>query len=169
MKRTALQRKTPLRAKTGLQTRTPLKAKKPMSRTAPIKKKATKRKSTESRWANESYLAFVRKLPCSGCGATPGGDAHHAIGIGHFSGVGLKAPDSLTMPLCRTCHDRLHAAPAMWPEQWGWMYATLHCAMNHWPGAARHYQQLESAAAQVLAGLMSIQTTQKQEIHHAPL
>lgn len=156
MKRTALQRKTPLRAKTGLQTRTPLKVKKPMSRTAPIKKKATKRKSTESRWANESYLAFVRKLPCSCCGATPGGDAHHAIGIGHFSGVGLKAPDSLTMPLCRTCHDRLHATPELWPKQWGWMYTTLCMAIGFWSGSERHRDQLEAALVQVDAGLETV-------------
>lgn len=157
MKRTALQRKTPLRAKTGLQTRTPLKAKKPMNRSAPIKKKASKRKSTDTRWVNESYLAFVRKLPCSCCGRTPAGDAHHVIGVGNFSGVGLKAPDSLAMPLCRTCHDRLHVTPAMWPEQWRWMYLTLCVAIGFWSGSERHREQLESALSQVDAGLETVQ------------
>lgn len=156
MKRTALQRKTPLRAKTGLQTRTPLKAKKPMNRCAPIKKKATKRKSTDTRWANESYLAFVRKLPCSCCGRTPAGDAHHVIGVGNFSGVGLKAPDSLTMPLCRTCHERVHATPELWQKQWGWMYTTLCMAIGFWSGSETHRDQLEAALARVGGELTSI-------------
>lgn len=133
MKRTSLKRKTPLMAK------------KPMSRVAPFKKKAAKRKSNESRWANDRYLAFVRGLPCCHCGVSPAGDAHHVIGVGNFSGVGLKAPDSLSMPLCRSCHGLVHATPDIWSSQWGWMLDTINRAKTDWSSAVRHGQHLDRA------------------------
>jgi hypothetical protein len=41
------------------------------------------------------------------CGINPGGVAHHLLrGSGH--GVGLKAPDDMSIPLCNPCHNALH-------------------------------------------------------------
>ena len=55
------------------------------------------------------YLDHVRSLPCASCKAPAPSEAHHLIDVGISPGVGRKAPDSLSIPLCRTCHARLHA------------------------------------------------------------
>ncbi|KJZ11102.1 hypothetical protein TW86_13385, partial [Halomonas sp. S2151] len=56
MKRSALQRKTPLR------NRAPM-ARKPMQKARRKPQKA----SSDARWRSERYLAFVRSLPCCVC------------------------------------------------------------------------------------------------------
>lgn len=50
-----------------------------------------------------SYLAMVRAWPCCGCGRPAPSEAHHA----GRRGVGQKASDLLTVPLCRPCHQRV--------------------------------------------------------------
>lgn len=50
------------------------------------------------------YLAWVRTLPCFACGRSPGGVAHHRTG----AGMGKKASDRETMPLCQPCHQDFH-------------------------------------------------------------
>lgn len=52
-----------------------------------------------------AYLAYVRTHPCCLCGATPPSDAHHW----GRRGVGQKTDDYRTVPLCRGCHDHVHA------------------------------------------------------------
>lgn len=79
---------------------------------------------------NKKYLDWVRRQPCACCGA-PGDDAHHIIGIGGMSGMGMKAPDWATMPMCRIHHTMIHNTPEMWPEQWSWIKATLNRAEKY--------------------------------------
>ncbi|MCT6990696.1 DUF968 domain-containing protein, partial [Salmonella enterica] len=62
-----------------------------------------------------------------GCGKTAD-DPHHIIGHG-FGGTGTKACDLLVIPLCRVCHEALHADTRGWEEQNGsqllWLARTL--------------------------------------------
>ncbi len=132
MKRTALARKTPLRAK------------KPMAR-KPIKRKAARKQSTDKRWRSEPYLKWVRSQPCCAC-ATYGCDAHHIIGL-HWklSGMGLIAPDSFAMSLCRACHSLTHQNPEMQAMQPDWLRHTLRAGIAQFTGEAR--EQLTHALA----------------------
>ncbi len=121
MKRTPLERKTPIKAKAGLKPGGTLK------RTASKKAPPTKRK--DGRWRSEAYLSWVRTLPCCSCRG-PGGDAHHLIGVGQLGGMGTKAPDSYVMPLCRLCHQAIHNSPEDWPTQWEWVARTVALAIH---------------------------------------
>ncbi|EAA4189236.1 hypothetical protein DPK04_02480 [Salmonella enterica subsp. enterica serovar Mikawasima] len=73
------------------------------------------------------YTQWVKRQPCCGCGRLAD-DPHHIIGNG-FGGTGTKACDLLVIPLCRTCHDALHADIRAWEEQNGsqllWLARTL--------------------------------------------
>lgn len=53
-------------------------------------------------YRSEKYLSFIRSLPCCMCGSQSPNDPHHE-GL-HAGGMGLKAPDSHCVPLCRSCH-----------------------------------------------------------------
>lgn len=48
-------------------------------------------------------LAAIRKLPCVVCGRSPG-DAAHSNQSAHNKGLGIKASDEFTIPLCRQHH-----------------------------------------------------------------
>ncbi|KQD09406.1 DUF968 domain-containing protein [Acinetobacter baumannii] len=48
-------------------------------------------------------LAAIRKLPCVMCGRTPV-DAAHSNQSAHNKGLGIKASDEFTIPLCRNHH-----------------------------------------------------------------
>ncbi len=80
-----------------------------------------------ARWRNADYLRWVAGRPCARCGRQGNTQAHHIRGIGHKSGVGLKAPDQWTAPLCVGCHHEFHADP--WPgaavDQYKWIAETL--------------------------------------------
>ena len=52
---------------------------------------------------NASRLAAIRKLPCVKCGSSPV-DAAHSNQSSHGKGMGLKACDTKTIPLCRSHH-----------------------------------------------------------------
>ena len=54
---------------------------------------------------NKKYLEAVTKLPCYMCGTSPV-QAHHKIG--GVKGMGLKSPDTESIPLCQACHMRIH-------------------------------------------------------------
>jgi len=56
------------------------------------------------------YLAWIRSLPCMICHTTITCDPHHIV----TGGVGQKCSDYWTVPLCRKCHDRVHAEKATW-------------------------------------------------------
>ena len=59
------------------------------------------------RWINEKYTQWVKTQPCACCGK-PADDPHHLIGHGQ-GGMATKAHDLFVIPLCRICHDELHA------------------------------------------------------------
>lgn len=56
-----------------------------------------------------AYLAHVRRHPCCSCGATEAIHAHHVAS----GGMGQKASDYLTAPLCGVCHQHWHATAAL--------------------------------------------------------
>ena len=96
MKRTPLQRKTPLRSSStlkrgGVLARSPMKRKRPRVRAAHLR--------------DDAYLAWLRTLPCACCDAPPPSHAHHSTG----AGLALKAPDREAMPLKPEHHHDLHA------------------------------------------------------------
>lgn len=48
-------------------------------------------------------LVAIRKLPCVVCGSSPV-DAAHSNQSAHNKGLGIKASDEFTIPLCRQHH-----------------------------------------------------------------
>ncbi|CAI1880921.1 DUF968 domain-containing protein [Serratia fonticola] len=69
------------------------------------------------RWVNPKYLQWVKSQPCVCCGARAD-DPHHIIGHGQ-GGMGTKAHDLLTIPLCRLHHDDLHRDMSRWEAEHG--------------------------------------------------
>ncbi len=69
------------------------------------------------------YLKWVKSLPCCICGS-PADDAHHLIGVG-LGGMGMTAPDSMAIPVCRGHHREIHAEPELWGSQWQYVARTL--------------------------------------------
>ncbi|ELI4382539.1 DUF968 domain-containing protein, partial [Salmonella enterica] len=65
------------------------------------------RKPKMQRLELPEYTRWVKRQPCCGCG-NASDDPHHIIDHG-FGGTGTKACDLLVIPLCRVCHDALHA------------------------------------------------------------
>ncbi len=59
-------------------------------------------------WKREypEYLSYIRKQACISCGVF-GCEAHH-LRMGNQSGISLKNPDYMTIPLCKNCHNILH-------------------------------------------------------------
>lgn len=65
-----------------------------------------------SAWRNEKYLKFVRGLDCCSCGKpanVDGMDAHHVTGMNLGKVMGDKISDCFVLPLCRQCHNQVHA------------------------------------------------------------
>ena len=63
------------------------------------------------RWENKAYTKWVATHPCAACGIHDETiSPHHLKHIYALlsGGTGYKASDWLTMPLCYTCHDKLH-------------------------------------------------------------
>lgn len=56
--------------------------------------------------------SMVKTQPCCVCGQQAD-DPHHIIGHG-MGGMGTKAHDLFTIPLCRQHHDELHHDPKLW-------------------------------------------------------
>lgn len=85
------------------------------------------RKPKMQRLELPEYTRWVKRQPCCGCGKQAD-DPHHIIGHG-FGGTGTKACDLLVIPLCRVCHDALHADTRAWEELNGsqllWLARTL--------------------------------------------
>ncbi len=57
---------------------------------------------------DKKYLAHVRQLPCLACRTHWCGDAHH-ITYAEPNAMGMKVGDNWVVPLCRSCHQMLHA------------------------------------------------------------
>ncbi len=75
------------------------------------------RRPKRRRWMNEKYTRWVKTQPCACCGK-PADDPHHLIGHGQ-GGMGTKAHDIFTLPLCREHHNELHADPLAFEEKHG--------------------------------------------------
>lgn len=73
---------------------------------------------------DKSYCEWIRSQPCRMCGTPPRVTAHHETG----SGMGLRAHDHRTIPMCgdgvRGCHGSLHNV-AMKGSFYGWKKADL--------------------------------------------
>lgn len=69
------------------------------------------------RWTCEQYTRWVKTQPCEGC-RRPADDPHHIIGHG-MGGTATKAHDLFVFPLCRECHDNLHADVAAFEQKHG--------------------------------------------------
>ncbi|WP_162287022.1 DUF968 domain-containing protein [Pantoea stewartii] len=69
------------------------------------------------RWVCKPYTDWVKGQPCEGC-RRPGDDPHHITGYG-MGGMATKAHDLFVIPLCRECHDKLHANTAAFEEEKG--------------------------------------------------
>lgn len=71
---------------------------------------------------NSAYLKRVRELPCCVCGTTEAVHAHHIIGHSE-GGMGMKASDYATMPLCAYHHTGkmgIHTVGySIWEEKHG--------------------------------------------------
>ncbi len=71
----------------------------------------------KTRAEDSKYTRWVKTRPCCGCGERSD-DPHHIIGHGQ-GGMGTKAHDFFTIPLCRKCHDALHEDVAAWEAEHG--------------------------------------------------
>ncbi|WKL82087.1 DUF968 domain-containing protein [Raoultella ornithinolytica] len=69
------------------------------------------------RWESPHFIAWVKTQTCMCCGQ-PADDAHHLIGWGQ-GGVGTKAHDIFTLPLCRKHHRQLHHDPLSFEREYG--------------------------------------------------
>ncbi|WP_442960034.1 DUF968 domain-containing protein [Providencia sp. PROV148] len=69
------------------------------------------------RWINDNYLQWVKSQPCCVCNSIAH-EAHHLIGHGQ-GGMGTKAHDLFTIPLCRIHHSELHKDPNGWEREHG--------------------------------------------------
>jgi hypothetical protein len=66
---------------------------------------------------NEKYLSFIRKKPCCVC-SNPESEPHHIrqklfVPPKYRGGIGLKPFDFMTVPLCRSCHTKVHQGMAL--------------------------------------------------------
>jgi len=68
------------------------------------------------RWVEKKYTRWVATLPCANCGLDDETTVAHHLKHRHAphggGGIGMKANDFLTMPLCFSCHDRAHNGDA---------------------------------------------------------
>lgn len=78
---------------------------------------------------SKTYLKWVKTLDCCMCGS-PADDAHHIIGTGNMGGMGTKAPDNMTMPVCRGDHYKIHHDPELWDQQWEHIARTQNMAIE---------------------------------------
>jgi hypothetical protein len=83
----------------------------------------------KNRWKSPKYIKWVKTLPCCISGK-PADHAHHLIGMGNTSGMGLTAPDYFTIPLSAECHTKMHMFPDMQGDQWRYIAETLAKAID---------------------------------------
>jgi hypothetical protein len=64
-------------------------------------------KSSKPSAAERAYMERVAELPCVCCGA-PCEELHHPRSLALGCGMGMKAPHTTVIPLCKKHHDELH-------------------------------------------------------------
>ena len=75
----------------------------------------------EKREGNSNrHLFLVKSLPCLICGVVGPSDPHHLRHdlAAKERGVGQKATDRWTLPLCRNCHGDVHALGSRREREW---------------------------------------------------
>ena len=87
------------------------------------------------RWVEKRYTRWVSTLPCVNCGLDDETTVAHHLKHRHAphggGGIGMKANDFLTMPLCFSCHDRAHNGDAdVLDWQADYIFKTLTKAFN---------------------------------------
>jgi len=88
------------------------------------------------RWVNKDYTNWVATLPCVACELEDDTIVAHHLKHRHSpwggGGMGMKANDWLTMPLCYTCHDKAHNGDAdILDWQVDFIFKTLDKAFRH--------------------------------------
>ena len=60
---------------------------------------------------SNAHLDLIRQLPCTLCERHGESDPHHLRfrAAAKERGVGMKATDRWSVPVCRRCHDEIHA------------------------------------------------------------
>ena len=68
---------------------------------------------------SEAHLKCVRVLNCATCLAFAPSDPHHLKhGVQHERGIGRRATDRWTVPLCRSCHDSVESVGSRREPEW---------------------------------------------------
>jgi hypothetical protein len=97
---------------------------KPLSRKTPLRPVSAKRRAAKASpegKAGKAHMALVAQLSCVICDTRPV-HVHHVI---HKRYSTRRAPDTDTIPLCRACHDELHAGKETWAAKHGPDYGFL--------------------------------------------
>lgn len=68
----------------------------------------------------EKHLALIRELPCCVTGRAGPNDPHHLKSgpAAKERGVGMRATDRWTVPLCRVAHDEVERIGSRHEEKW---------------------------------------------------
>lgn len=79
------------------------------------------------------YLDWLRSLPCCKCGKAPCREVHHRTG----AGMGRRAHDHESMPLCHDCHMEFHDSKGQfkaWPKHMkkSWQETMVQSYMELW-------------------------------------
>lgn len=76
-----------------------------------------------AQFRSKKILDHVKKMNCVLTGM-PADHAHHIIGVGGYGGMGMKAPDTMVMPVTAEAHRTIHENPELWVEQFRWCAET---------------------------------------------
>ncbi len=77
---------------------------------------------------DRKYLEWVAGLPCIHCGAQS--QAHHLRVSQLGAGMGKKASDYFTLPVCYQCHTGCHDGTFGKETQMRWCLQTIFKALN---------------------------------------
>ena len=82
----------------------------------------------EGQVKNKKYLQWVAEQPCIYCGQDS--QAHHLRVQALGAGMGKKAPDYFTLPVCYTHHAECHSGEIDKETQMRWCLQTIFKALN---------------------------------------
>nr|WP_067285763.1 DUF968 domain-containing protein [Marinobacterium profundum] len=85
-------------------------------------------------YRSTAYIKHLKAMRCICCNGS-GGDPHHVIGLPWgLSGMGMTAPDSFAMPMCRGHHSEVHRDVDMQQQQPEWLLWTLQMTIPQFAG-----------------------------------
>jgi len=83
-----------------------------------------------------TYITWIKAKPCERCGWHAGCEAHHI----RVEGLGMRAHDLETIPLCKSCHGQRTRFVGWWTPRTGvWETADIYAWEE---GKAAHYNRL---------------------------